>query len=458
ARPTAGQLLTLPFELHEHISLFLPSGSIPNLIKSNRLLRLIYEQILYQSISLYHQPLRSTSLFKTFTLHPDLALLVRTLDIDLRPCRVGISSQTRTISPFRVTGLDLARNVTSLGISGKCLFWGQHMNAIHELISKLRLTSLRIRQWQPEDVQRPSHEVVFANFRTILQGQPMLQDLMLESCGLERSLWVSVGILPGRDPMEVGPLGIEATDIPSLRILRADAATVASILPALRGDKLESLEMYTRRHSSERMSRLLSCFSDMKEARQQIRTLNLPVRSDSLQKGWRFDFGNMLELFPNLKSLKIIGSSGASLVYFPQILDEYIEKIISQITRSPGLTTLEASLTSQFDEQKYCVIDVKEELMVQLKRSCPALQTFIDPGMREWRFLPSVEQGQNDVFRVVKVGRLHWSSTHFRGWDTQEFRSYDLQTLEWDVLTSAGTHLPTSTVQQAHRIDDGLFS
>ncbi|KAG8928336.1 hypothetical protein FRC01_006091, partial [Tulasnella sp. 417] len=445
ARPTTGQLLTLPFELHEHIALFLPSGSIPNLIKANSHLRSIYEQILYRSINLYHQPLRSTSLFRTFTLRPDLALLVQSLDIDLIPCRVEVSSQTHTISPFRVAGFALARNVKSLGISGKCLFWGQDMSAIHELISKLRLTSLRIRRWQPEDVTTPPHEVVFANFRTILQGQPMLQDLMLERCGLERSVWVSMGILPGRDPTEASPHGIEASDIPSLRILRADAMMVASILPAVVGDKLESLEMYTPRYSSERVDGLLSYFSDLKEARQQIRRLHLPVRIDSIHTGWRFDFRNVLELFPNLKSLKIMGTSGASLVYFPQILDDYIKRIISQITRSPGLTILETSLTSHYHEQKYYVVDVKEELMVQLKRSCPALETFIDPGMREWRFLPSFERGRNDAFRVAKVGRLHWSSTHFRGWDTGGFRSYDLQTLEWDVLTSAGTHLPTST-------------
>ncbi|KAG8909981.1 hypothetical protein FRC01_006615, partial [Tulasnella sp. 417] len=144
-----GQLLTLPFELHEHVFLFLPSGSIPNLIKSNRQLRPIYEQLLYRCINLYQQPLRTTSLLRTFTLRPDLALLVQSLDIDLRPYGTSPSSGGRKISPFHAAGLAMARNVKSLGISGICLLWGGEMSAIYDIFAKLSLTSLRITRWWP---------------------------------------------------------------------------------------------------------------------------------------------------------------------------------------------------------------------------------------------------------------------------------------------------------------------
>ncbi|KAG8911634.1 hypothetical protein FRC01_005610, partial [Tulasnella sp. 417] len=324
--PVPGHLHALPFELHEYISSLLPFVSILDLIKAGRILRSIYEQIPYRHINLSNQPLRTTRLLRTFAERPDLALLVQTLDIDLSLCEVKLFFQDCTISPFHAPGLAAARNVQSLGISGICWLWGGDMSAIYDIVAKLKLTSLRIPKWQPVDssVPPPPFEDVAANLRAILQNQPMLQDLTLEDYAFERGVWFSMAISPGSHPVDVMSHVIERSDVPSLHTLRGDAMTIASILLHAIGGPLESLEMYWN-NVMYPGNQLLSRYSDMKEARLQIRRLHLSVVGPSLYTALGLDFGRVLELFPRVKSLKVTASS-VSLAYSPEMLDDFIGK------------------------------------------------------------------------------------------------------------------------------------
>ncbi|KAG8920570.1 hypothetical protein FRC01_000697 [Tulasnella sp. 417] len=318
------------------------SGSVPNLVKANRMLQSVYEQMLYRHINLYRQPRRTRRLLETFRLRPDLALLVQGLDIDLKPCENDLNSEHRIISAFHMAGLALARNVKSLGISGICWLWGGEMSAIYEIVAKLKLTSLRILKWRPDDrsIPLPPFEVVLANLRAILQGQPMLQDLRVESYVFDDCPEASLAQLAGGSSMGVISPGIEQSDVPSLRILRGNVTTIASILPVMVGDCLDSLEMYKWDYYKYSLDRLLASFSDLQEARQRIRRLHLSVESECLSAGWKFNLRKVLELFPSVKSLKIIGSSGASLVRYPAILDDYIEKNASLDKSGRNLSSL----------------------------------------------------------------------------------------------------------------------
>ncbi|KAG8971615.1 hypothetical protein FRC05_010961, partial [Tulasnella sp. 425] len=232
------RLLSVPLELHEHISIFFPTSSLPSLIMANRYLRSIYEKILYRYINLYAQPRRSNALLRTFTLRPDLALLVRSLDIDLRWSEVNTLSRKLSLPPAhpaRLGALARARNVNSLGLSGVAWLWGEGMKNIQDLVSKMRLTSLRIHEWWPihSEPDLRYKAGVYANLRAVLQGQPRLLNLELKYFLFKMEAVHGVQI----------PIGIRSSDIARLRTLKAEAYTVASILPVA-GEELESLEVY----------------------------------------------------------------------------------------------------------------------------------------------------------------------------------------------------------------------
>lgn len=312
------QLLDFPFELQEHISIFLLSSSIPSLIAANRQFRSIYEQILYRHINLYAQPHRSNALLRTFTLRPDLALLVRSLDIDLRYSALSMLSGQLSLSPARQARLDAlasARNVRSFGLSGVAWLWGERMKDIQCVVSKMELTSLRIHECRP--TQLISHlrnkAGVYANLRAVLQGQPRLQDLELKYFLLRMEAACGVR----------NPIGIQSPDGLSLRALKADAYTVASILPVV-GDQLESLEMHHWMGNNTKS--LTTSFSSFTATRDRIRKLHLSMRWN-YDLCWDFDFGRLLELLPNVESLRITGSSSYPSASQCILLETYFDKV-----------------------------------------------------------------------------------------------------------------------------------
>lgn len=360
-------------------------------------LQAIYEEILYRHINLYIQPFRSKELLKTFMLRPNLALLVHTLDIDLRwwegkdPTGLDIVSKSCRLL---INVLASAKSIKSLGVSGAAWLWGNDMKPIRDVVSKMKLESLRIYEWWPnaQDQQVKHQEDVFANLRTVLQGQPSLQALQVDYFLCKR----------GADYRGSFPIGIQSSHIPNLRTLRADAATVASILPVV-GDRLNSLEMVNWKNSNHKF--LVESFSSLTAARGQIRDLHLSMQWIAL-RGWDFDLGKVLELFPNVESLKITGGGGLSARTLPMLWEAYFEKVASQISKSRNLIRLEMSLEFEMEWGRTDYDDPKEKLMMNLKRNCPTLTTFISPGQQEWVFLPSKGDG-SDAFQVARVGRLY---------------------------------------------------
>ncbi|KAG8950564.1 hypothetical protein FRC04_007383 [Tulasnella sp. 424] len=416
AQQPLSQLLSFPLELYEHISIFLPTSSIPSLITANRHLRSIYEQILYRHINLYAQPHRSNALLRTFTLRSDLALLVRSLDIDLRWGEVNTLSGKLSLSPAHPARLDAlasVRNVNSFGLSGVAWLWGEDMKDIQEVVSKMKLASLRIHEWWPthSGPHLRNKAGAYANLCGVLQGQPRLRSLELKYFLLKMDAAYGVQI----------PIGIQSSVVPSLRTLRldADVYTVASILPVV-DNQLESLEIHNWQRNNTDF--LATSFSSLTTATRRIRKLHLSMQC-VYNLAWDFDFQPALELFPNLESLAILGAANFSLHDQPMLLGAYFEKVAAQITHSPNLIKLEMSLKF-FRLEEVRVDDIDEELTRSLKRSCPSLKSFVDPAEQEWVFLPT-EEGGGDALRAMKAGRLYRDYAHFR--------SGDLIELEWDV-------------------------
>ncbi|KAG8954550.1 hypothetical protein FRC00_005819 [Tulasnella sp. 408] len=315
-RERSSQLLSLPVELHEHMSIFLLTSSILNLIETNHHLRSIYEAILYRCINIQPLSSRSIGLLETFKLRPDLALLVHTLDIDLRPTVVSAFHPTQ--SAFQdINALALAKNIKSLGIFGLSWLPGTRLNAFQKAISGMKLKGLRIKEPEPasRNHHRNSKEEVVASLRQVLQAQPHLQDLELD-------FWlfrISMGVNEGRDIQ----FGIRKSDVPRLRTLGTHASTIVPLLEVIDDGQLDSLTIYYWKQ--EYHDSLVSSFSNSAKTRK-VRRLHLSTFWTA-NRGWGFDLGQALELFPNIESLRITGLLSLSLDGRADILDEYINQV-----------------------------------------------------------------------------------------------------------------------------------
>ncbi|KAG8924512.1 hypothetical protein FRC01_011407 [Tulasnella sp. 417] len=396
------QLLSLPVELHEHISIFLLTSSILNLISTNRYLRSIYEAILYRCINLDCLPNRSIGLLEAFKLRPDRALIVHTLHLDLR--LFGNFSPTRSGSPAYapIKALGLARNITSLAISGLSWIPDERSHAVKEAISRMELKSLRIKESGPSpSFDHPNREEeVIANLRQVLQAQPRLQNLDLEFKLFRMKVAKSGNFR----------FGIQKSDVPSLRTLGTRASTVVPLLKAIAGDQLESLTISSwkqRYHNS-----LVSSLANLVQTSQNIRRLRVSMLW-TVNEGWGFDFGEVLELFPNTESLVITVFLSLALAQKPQRLDADLHRIASQIPHSSKILKIEISLEVPSRPRKILVAHIPEEVKLILKRSCPSLEAFIDPAGQEWRFFPIEGGGSSGTFRVVKMGQLHAGDLYF---------------------------------------------
>lgn len=306
---------------------------------TNRHLQCVYEQILYPHINLCAKPYRSLGLLRTFVSRPDLALLVQSLDIDLGWYEDELVTKFENTSPAaglsRINALALAQNIKSVGISGVAWLWGDEMKKIQEIVSKMKLTGLRIHESWPRaytNHKLKHKKEAFANLDTLLQGQPIIQDLRLEYFLLKLS--------PKSDASQIG---IRNSGIRSLRTLRADAATVALILPVA-GEELDSSEMHNWFGSNNKYFPIPS-FSKLPAATERVRKLHLSMRW-TYELGWDFDFGRLLELFPNVESLRITGvssypSASQSILfetYFEKVNTFFLYELISQIQISTHIS------------------------------------------------------------------------------------------------------------------------
>lgn len=125
------------------------------------------------------------------------------------------------------------------------------------------------------------------NLRMTLQAQPSLRELDFQYVGYQ----------------ENDSVRVENSDIPNLRTIRGDAGILVSILPGV-AEKLESVEVHD--WAIGKTDLLVSSFSNLTEPRRRVRKLEQTMRWLP-DKGWHPDFGHVLELFPNVDSLQVIG-------------------------------------------------------------------------------------------------------------------------------------------------------
>lgn len=141
-----------------HLTSFLPTESIRNLVL-NKYLQGLCEPILYRDIDLFAKPQRSLQLLHTFALRPDLALLVRSLVIDLRwlvPEEWGPIEIPDILQADGLEALALAKNLRSFGTSAAPCISNPNLSSLRNIVSRMNLTKLSIHEKTevPEDRTR----------------------------------------------------------------------------------------------------------------------------------------------------------------------------------------------------------------------------------------------------------------------------------------------------------------
>ncbi|KAG8933414.1 hypothetical protein FRC01_009410, partial [Tulasnella sp. 417] len=243
----------VPTEVLEHIVSFLPQSAIPKLMV-NRAFRETCERILYRNIHLLHTPGRTLHLCKTFVLRPDLALVVRDLEVRLewfhvtpkRGTRVHtlprFSDKTKTKAFNPVEALSLAQNVTSFTARGIVWAADNDMAPVRDLVCGMKLTRLKINVFPSlPNPNRDYDEEIMSYLCAILQAQPLLEHLTLPSTFIidQANFPSPTESLP---PWETpDPLIINWPEIPNLRSLGASVSVAASLISA--APKMEELSM-----------------------------------------------------------------------------------------------------------------------------------------------------------------------------------------------------------------------
>ncbi|KAG8894000.1 hypothetical protein FRC00_009705, partial [Tulasnella sp. 408] len=274
--------------------IFLPVGSIRNLIV-NRSFRSICEQELYQDISLPHHTFRSIRLLRTFLLRPDLALLVRHLEI----CFNFDTSYefSRTPEDLRVNGLgalSLAKNIRSLSLRGDVdWIWEASKDELRKAVSKMRLVRLTFHEsW--EYLRRNSRVDFGANIRRLLQAQPCLEEFRFSE-SIEDITFSRVASLRAC---------LQASDIPNLKSLKAPPVIAMVFLPL--ATRLESLDLMTADWDDRLLSEIESKAAAIKLS---IRRLVIRVSNFYHDQWFWNNLNNVFALFPNLEYLSITVNS-----------------------------------------------------------------------------------------------------------------------------------------------------
>ncbi|KAG8947405.1 hypothetical protein FRC04_010725 [Tulasnella sp. 424] len=392
-------LQDLPVELLEHIISFLPALSIRNLMV-NRAFRQICERILYRSIRLPYTPGRTIHLCKTFVLRPDLALHVQDLDVCLQrfyiKSREGnreyalSKSQKRTNGAFTpVEALALAKNVKSFSVRGTSWASERDMAPIRELAGGMKLTRLTISIFPTlSNLEPGSDKEVVSYLRAVLQAQPLLEQLEFPNLFAVKLIGHDFPSTPTTPSVELSPPVIERSDVPNLRSLIATVSVAVLFLPV--APKLERLSISSW---GDQISYLLPC---SEQHGQRIRRLGLRSRlNDFVAQG---DLAKLLSHFPNVETCIIsvywwqkiedLGLAGSSLDW------------VSRDIHLPLLRELEI-----YSESEHTLnLKLSEEQMMELKRSCPRLESVIDHSGDIWTYCPIANQ--EEVFRLRHLGRL----------------------------------------------------
>lgn len=374
-------LQDMPIEILDHIISFLSAQSILNLVV-NRAFRQICEQNLYHNIRIL-SPGRTFHLCNTFVLRPDLALLVRDLEICIQPDH-GYSRRehaAQILPTFSreeeeavftlVEAIALAKNVRSFHAIG-----GRDPAPLRDLVCGMKLTRLKITDFRLLINRDPKRDEEYMScFRTILQAQPLLEILELPNSTAIAG-WIEHPDLQSTSSLSLLPKNpssprIKGSDVPSLRSLVANTSVAASFLAI--AAKLESL-------SIPNWDSQLSYFLLHAERRgHQIRSLSftLPWREFL---GWG-GIGNVLRCFPNVETLAV---ATWWLKSYKGVDSK--TNFLGQVSQKIHLLPLLRKLEVYYEGCEPPNLEVTDEQLVALKTSCPRLECVIDPLGRIWAY------------------------------------------------------------------------
>ncbi|KAG8947407.1 hypothetical protein FRC04_010727 [Tulasnella sp. 424] len=377
--------------------------SIRNLMV-NRTFRQICERILYRSIRLPYTPGRTLHLCKTFVLRPDLALRVQDLDVCLRWYHVSPRRGNReyTLPKFSqknaketftpVEALALAKNVKSFSVRGTAWVPDRGMAPIRELAGGMKLTRLTISTFPtlPNPEPRFDKEIV-SYLRAVLQAQPLLEDLELPNFFVVVLTDHAFPSTPVTAPLseEPSPLVIERSDVPNLRSLTATASVAVSFLPV--APKLEKLSI----SSWGDQIRYLLPYSEHHGHR--IRSLGLRSRLK--------DFAALGDLVKLLSHFSNVETCIFTVWWWPEDRDIGLrETCLDWVSRDIHFLPLLREFEIYSESGNTLNLKLSEEQMMELKRSCPRLESVIDPSGDIWAY--RLMANEEEVFRLRHLGRL----------------------------------------------------
>ncbi|KAG8921097.1 hypothetical protein FRC01_000416 [Tulasnella sp. 417] len=382
-RPAQSQITTildLPNELVLRVISLLSTVSVPNLMV-NRALRSVCEQGLYQSISLPQCPRRSILLLETFLIRPDLALLVRHLDINLRwrdPGQFPQDEVPSVLQPDGLYALCLAKNIRSLRLVGVAdWIWEPKMAKFREAIFKLKLTRLQVPHirdphteyacvWPGGSIIQDSWDGDLGDdIRKLLQAQPLLEEFNLSTMSIT---YKTSGSLRDR---------LEASDIPCLKSLQAAPYVAMAFLPV--AGRLESLDLLIEDWDD-------GLFSDL-EAKSTLAKLSVrcfTLRAEYDDEWFWNNLAKVFALLPKTEELSIaIDSLTSNRNVEPA--KYFFEKVSNDIQILPSLRHLTVTFETLYPETPK-IFEVGMETLLECKLSCPMLETVVDPEMRLWIF------------------------------------------------------------------------
>ncbi|KAG8933896.1 hypothetical protein FRC01_006510 [Tulasnella sp. 417] len=325
----------------------------------NQRLRPICEQSLYRAISLYWQTRRSLRLLETFVRRPDLALLVRHLEIDASWFNEWEDWKDEMPSILGADGMDalaLAKKTVSLCVTGVS-DWRFGATGLRDVMSRMRLSSLEIELPSKSDpcgptcILPPGLIDLGPDLLTILRAQPLLENFVFS----ERSI---VDETP-----ESIQSNIQDADIPHLRSLTARFESAISFLSA--AQRLESLT-FPEGWDFEIISRLEKIPASAGASIQ-----NLDIQAYNHEEEVWLNLSHILAVFPNVRKLSVgvVVVEGFEVPSAKQLLNQ-LEVRYNPLTHQTSL-----------------VVEVAVEDVIQCKASCPMLETLTDPEDRVWTFI-----------------------------------------------------------------------
>ncbi|KAG8948636.1 hypothetical protein FRC04_009400 [Tulasnella sp. 424] len=389
-------LLDLPNELLLRVISMLSASSIRNLMIS-RSLRLLCEQCLYQGISLPYHPRRSIRLLETFLLRPDLALLVRHLEINFRWLHPGLFPQSLVPSILRsdsLAALSTLENLQSFSLSGvDDWIWELARAPFCEAIFKMKLVRLDIPILRDPhtcytcgdgDLEADWDGDLGDKVRKLLQAQPLLEEFSVENS----VTYKTAASLQAN---------LKVSDVPSLKSLHASPDVVMAFLPV--APRLESLNLMIDHWNDQLLSQMETRSAAIKQS---VRRFAFRVwYSDYDHWIWN-NLTNVFALFPNTEELSVVVNSCTSDRNVKPA-KYYFEKIAQNICVLQSLRVVEVQYETMYPKTPG-IFEVDTGSVAAFKTACPLLETVVDPEERLWTF--RLDRQGSKGFIPQLVGRL----------------------------------------------------